>query len=183
MSCAESKVEGLKIDPDNNSHAIDEIGYKALSLLRSQGLPGLVGVLQHLEKIKSQKQSQLKKLFQRYFESEFTNRQKFMTVNLANSNADVNALLRQIAVTYPDDITWKQHRSFMLGQVVKAGEDEIYVEGYIRQNYLNAKRLIHITGINNPLAFRMKRIEIIKDPCPVKVSAKEKEKVLATSKA
>ena len=53
MSCAESKVEGLKIDPDNNSHAIDEIGYKALSLLRSQGLPGLVGVLQHLEKIKS----------------------------------------------------------------------------------------------------------------------------------
>lgn len=45
MSCAESDVKGLKIDPDQYSHAIDETGYKALSLLRSQGLPALIGVL------------------------------------------------------------------------------------------------------------------------------------------
>jgi sialic acid synthase SpsE len=47
---------------------------------------------------------------------------------------------------------------------------------------LNAKRLIHITGLN-PQAFKIKRIEIAKDPCPVKVSQKEKEKILSTSKA
>ena len=45
MSSAESDSKGLKTDPDKFSHAIDEVGYKALGLLRSQGLPALVGVL------------------------------------------------------------------------------------------------------------------------------------------
>jgi len=73
MSCADCDVKGLKQDPDKYAHAIDEAGYKALGMLRSQGLPSLIGVLQHLEKVSSKKQPQIKKLFQRYFESEFTN--------------------------------------------------------------------------------------------------------------
>jgi hypothetical protein len=44
------------------------------------------------------------------------------------------------------------------------------------------KRLVHITGLH-PQAFKIKRIEIAKDPCSVKISQKEKEKVMATSKA
>jgi hypothetical protein len=35
MSCAETEIQGLKVNPDENSHAIDEQGYKALGLLRS----------------------------------------------------------------------------------------------------------------------------------------------------
>jgi len=35
MSCSESDVKGVKIDPDRFSNAIDEVGYKALGLLRS----------------------------------------------------------------------------------------------------------------------------------------------------
>jgi hypothetical protein len=45
MSCKETQIEGLKVDPDQNSHAIDDLGYKSLGLLRSQGLPSLIGVL------------------------------------------------------------------------------------------------------------------------------------------
>jgi hypothetical protein len=45
MSCQEVDTKGLKVDPDKYSHAIDEKGYRALGLLRSQGLPGLIGVL------------------------------------------------------------------------------------------------------------------------------------------
>lgn len=41
---------------------------------------------------------------------------------------------------------------------------------------------MHITGMN-PVAFKIKRIEIGKDPCPLKVSQKEKNKVMSTSKA
>lgn len=70
----------------------------------------------------------------------------------------------------------------MIGQVSTVKNDEVHIQGYIRQNYLNAKRLIHITGIN-PLAFKIKRIEIAKDPCPMKISQKEKEKIMSTSKA
>jgi len=71
----------------------------------------------------------------------------------------------------------------MLGEVVQVSETEVHVEGYIKQNYLNAKRLLHITGINNPLAFKIKKIEIVKDPCPMKITNKEKERILSTSKA
>lgn len=35
MSCKDSETERLKQDPDRYSHAIDEVGYKALGLLRS----------------------------------------------------------------------------------------------------------------------------------------------------
>jgi hypothetical protein len=35
MSCAETEIKGLKVDPDKHSNAIDEAGYKALALLRS----------------------------------------------------------------------------------------------------------------------------------------------------
>lgn len=35
MSCADTDVKGLKVDPDKYSNAIDETGYKALGLLRS----------------------------------------------------------------------------------------------------------------------------------------------------
>ena len=34
MSCAETEIEGLKMNPEQHSHAIDETGYKALALLR-----------------------------------------------------------------------------------------------------------------------------------------------------
>lgn len=74
----------------------------------------------------------MKKLFQRYFESEFTNKQKFMNVNIINAQNDINALLRQIAVLYPEEITWRQNRSYMLGQVAHIDQNEMHVEGYIR---------------------------------------------------
>jgi len=62
---------------------------------------------------------------------------------------DVNALLRAIAVIYPERLTWRESRSYMLAQLVKADKEanELQFRGYIRGNYLNTKRLIHITGI------------------------------------
>jgi hypothetical protein len=35
MSCSETDIKGVKVDPDRFSNAIDETGYKALGLLRS----------------------------------------------------------------------------------------------------------------------------------------------------
>jgi hypothetical protein len=78
-------------------------------------MPSLIGVLQHLELASSKKQPQIKRLFGRYFTSEFTDRHKFMNVNLAQASTDVNAILRQIAVMYPEEVTWRQNRSYMLG--------------------------------------------------------------------
>ena len=81
MSCKNTNVSGLKQDPFANAKAIDEIGYRALSLVRSQGMPTLLGVLQHVEAIASSKQNYVKKLFSRFFFAEFTEKYKFMTLN------------------------------------------------------------------------------------------------------
>ena len=60
---------------------------------------------------------------------------------------------------------------------------ELTISGYIKQNYLNIKRLMHITGINSQQGYKIKQIEITKDPCPMKLAKKEIEKVMSTSRA
>lgn len=185
MSCKKTNVSGVKQDPFEHAKAIDELGYRALSLIRSQGLTNLIGVLQHIEHVSSSKHSMVKKLFQRIFESEFTDKYKFMSLNRSTDTLcynDANALLRQIAVHYPEEPVWRQKRSYMLGEVAHVREDEVHIKGYIKQNYLNAKRLIHVTGAGK-LAWKIKRIEVATDPCPVKLTSKEKDKVMSTSKA
>ena len=103
----------------------------------------MVGVLQHLEDISSSKHSYVKKLFQRIFESEFTDKYKFHTLNRSTDTTlsnDANALLRQIAVQYPEDLSWRKGRSYMMSEVAQCRNDEVHLRGYIRQNYLNANR-------------------------------------------
>lgn len=67
----------------------------------------MIGVLQHLELASSKRQPQIKRLFMRYFTSEFTDKHKLMTVNSLNEKTDINALLRAIAVIYPTNLTWR----------------------------------------------------------------------------
>jgi hypothetical protein len=64
-----------------------------------------------------------------------------------------------------------------------AANKELQVTGYIRNNFLNIKRLLHITGVSAQQGYRIKQIEISKDPCPVKLAKREIEKVMSTSKA
>jgi hypothetical protein len=47
-----------------------------------------------------------------------------MNINLAQAQTDVNALLRQIAVMYPEEVTWRQNRSYMLGQISKVDAEK-----------------------------------------------------------
>ena len=70
----------------------------------------------------------------------------------------------------------------MLGEVSHVRQDEVQIKGYIRQNFLNARRLVHLTGIP-VLSWKIKRIEFAADPCPVKLSQREKDKVMSTSRA
>ena len=69
------------------------------------------------------------------FVSEFTDKYKFLPLNNVTetiSANDSNAILRQVAVTFPKDVTWKENRSYMLGEVSHVREDEVHIKGYIR---------------------------------------------------
>ena len=50
----------------------------------------------------------------------------------------------------------------MLGNCEKINpeKNEILVSGYIKQNYLNTKRLVHITGVSAQQGFKIKQIEL-----------------------
>jgi len=108
-----------------------------------------------------------------------------MCVNKYSVDVDVNALLRQIAVTSPEKITWREDRSYMYANVASLDVEakEVQLVGYIRNNYLNTKRLLHLTGIEAQQGFKIKQIEIVQDPCPLKLSKREVEKVMSTSRA
>lgn len=73
----------------------------------------------------------------------------------------------------------------MYGQLTKVNKasKELQVTGYVKQNLLNIKRLMHITGVSAQQGFKIKQIEITKDPCPMKLATKEVEKVMSTSRA
>jgi hypothetical protein len=117
--------------------------------------------------------------------SEFTDKHKFMTVNANTLDTDINALLRQIAVTYPTVIGWRNERSYMVTQTAKIDRNrkELVVSGYIRNNFLNIKRLVHITGLASQQGFKVKQIELNQDPCPQKLTKKEVDRVMSTSRA
>jgi hypothetical protein len=42
---------------------------------------------------------------------------------------------------------------------------------------------MHVTGLASQQGYKIKQIEITKDPCPLKLGKKEIDKVLSTSKA
>lgn len=106
-----------------------------------------------------------------------------MTVN--SLSADANALLRQVAVTYPSQLTWRDQRSYMLGHVAKVDPKsrELWVRGYIRNNFLNIRRLVHLTGVSSQIGFKIKQIEATADPCPLKLGKREIAQVMSTEKA
>jgi hypothetical protein len=91
-----------------------------------------------------------------------------MTVNSFSLDSDINALLRQVAVTFPTTITWRNERSYMVSQRMEIDKEkqELVLSGYIRNNFLNVKRLIHLTGIKAQQGFKIKQIELNSDPCP-----------------
>jgi pre-rRNA-processing protein TSR1 len=168
MSTKGTDLKNLRYDPDQFANAIDLQGYRNLQLLRNQGLPNLLGVLQHLETLPSKKQPQVKKLFSRYFVSEFTDQYKFMTMNTVTEQTcynDANALLRQLAVTYPQGLDWRQLRSYMLVDKWERLDDaQVAIQGYIRGNLLSVNRCLQMTGSKS--VFSIDRIELAKDLCP-----------------
>ena len=60
FSCKEAKADKVRDDPDEFANAIDETGYKILNLLRVQGIPSSIGILQHIEMIPQKRRTQIK---------------------------------------------------------------------------------------------------------------------------
>jgi pre-rRNA-processing protein TSR1 len=112
-SCRGAEIKDLKKDPDLFSKCIDESGYKIIQTIKYQGLSNIIGVMQHLEEVPQNKKQQVKRLFARYFTSEFSEKDKFLTFNSENCmvESETNTILRALAVMFPKSFNYQHHRS------------------------------------------------------------------------
>lgn len=79
LSCKDCNADRINLDPYSQSNAFDELGYSMLRCLRAQGLPASFCVLQDANIFPDIKRKNVKKLFHRYFESEFGT-QEFISI-------------------------------------------------------------------------------------------------------
>lgn len=131
LSCRDTNIEKLNLDPYNNANAFDEWGYKMLSALRVQGIPSTISVLQDIESIPAARQKEVKKLFQRYFVSEFE--EHFASIEGEQS---IFAFLRQLQGRTLLSYEWRESRGYMLADEVNVNpvNGNIEITGFLRGN-------------------------------------------------
>jgi len=178
MSCKGTDHLNIKLDPDKYCKAIDDLGYKHINMLRAQGLPEVVGILQHLEEVPAKRQNLIKKFFQRYFESEFSQKDKFFTFNKkeegTNYEATLKHMLRHFISSVPQDLSWRRHRSYLiLDKYTYLPESDIMeAYGYVHGNYFTTRLPIYITGYGT---FLLSQIKSEENPLKNSLKAKKRE--------
>mmetsp|Transcript_28797 Transcript_28797/g.28504 ORF Transcript_28797/g.28504 Transcript_28797/m.28504 type:complete len:563 (-) Transcript_28797:264-1952(-) len=177
FSCKEAQADKVRDNPDEFANAIDEVGYQILNVLRVQGIPPSIGILQHIEQIHQKKRNQIKKLFHRYFVSEFSDEYKFHVIDGSTKgllDSSYKNLIRMLTGTFArSKLFWKENRSYMIASEYNESNGALQVEGYIRDNYLSCNRLAHITGYGD---FKISQIIATTDPYPTKMHKEKKKK-------
>ena len=178
-SYSKTEYDKWQIDPDKYSNCIDEFGYKILSMIRAQGLTDHIGIIQDLSLIPNKRQNEIKKLYQRYLNSEikpnkifnfYNNKNKDNPTFELNDENEIKAILRLSCALapYTTNLDLRKHRSYMLIEnIVKDDKNNLNANlyGYIRGNTLIEGKYIHITGFGD---YKVLNIEISNDPLPVK---------------
>ena len=69
LSVLSANPQRIVEDPYNYAGAFDDQGYTTINLLRSLGLPRVVGIIQHLDKIQPKHQDKIAKFYKRFLSS------------------------------------------------------------------------------------------------------------------
>jgi len=57
LSCKDADQSSVLLDPFAHARAFDDMGYAMLTVMRAQGFPTVVGIVQDLETINASKQA------------------------------------------------------------------------------------------------------------------------------
>lgn len=155
LSVKSANPQKIVEDPYNYAGAFDESGYTIINLLRSLGLPKVVGLIQHLEKIEPKQHDKVTKYYKRFLSSEFGEEK---TITLHN-NSDILSLIRTLDSTGLVLQPWKKDRGYLLADSVELdSQGKVVVSGYLKGNCINANQLVHITGFDD---YQIDKIEIL----------------------
>eukprot|EP01016_Furgasonia_blochmanni_P049610 TRINITY_DN754_c0_g2_i3.p1 TRINITY_DN754_c0_g2~~TRINITY_DN754_c0_g2_i3.p1 ORF type:complete len:859 (-),score=228.30 TRINITY_DN754_c0_g2_i3:1607-4183(-) len=160
LSCKNTVTSGMTLDPYENARAFDDFGYNMISNLRAQGLLPVVGVLQDLDLHPQPKHTKIRKLFHRFFASEFSDEDKFIPIG--NDQDSYFKFLRAVqSVNISDNLSWRAKRGYLLAEKleVDTSANQLEITGYLKGTSISANQIIHITGYGD---FQMSRIDILK---------------------
>ncbi|CAK9437412.1 uncharacterized protein LODBEIA_P17900 [Lodderomyces beijingensis] len=132
-------------------------GEKVLRALLAQGIGSVVGVLPNLATAYPKRNLQLdvKQSLQSFFNHFFPAEDKLYMLESDSENSNC---LRYLCQKFPQSVTWRDSRSWLVADTLTATEDGIVVEGVCRGTGFNVNRLVHIPGFGD---FQVDKIEKI----------------------
>ena len=158
--------------------SVDAVGRKLITMIKAQGMPSVVGVVQGLGLVPKKYRSQVKKNAFTFFTEEFGTHVKCVE--------DVNAvkgtqLVRALTDVKPREVTWRTERAFLACAVQQAPdrETEVKFRGHLRGKPLNVHQLMHVPGHGT---FQIAQIKVLDNDTvinadPTKVCSLDEEAV------
>ncbi|CRH01407.1 ribosome biogenesis protein TSR1, putative [Plasmodium relictum] len=127
--------------------AFDELGYELLSVLKTQGVPSVIGVGYNTSE--SNKYSH--KYVMRYFNSEFTLDDKIFFINSNNKDYDFLKLYNEIMNMKIKKVSYREGRGYMIvdSYSYNPENDFVYLKGFVKGIGFNVHNPIHITSVGD----------------------------------
>ncbi|ORX77145.1 DUF663-domain-containing protein [Anaeromyces robustus] len=134
---------------------VDKFGELILLTIKSQGVPTVLTVVQHLEKIPNKKKPEIKKALTTYMEYHFPGEQKIYSIAEKN---DCLTLLRQVTMQTPKQLVWREKYSYVLSENIEydSNENVLKVTGNLRGQQLSVNSLVYLNNYGN---FQIQKIE------------------------
>lgn len=149
LSCRNTNAQRLALDPSQHARAFDDHGYTLMNILKHQGIPCTVSIIQHLEELAPRDVEKVERVFRRYFVSEFGEEDR--VVSVARSPESIFYYLRMLQTGHPKPLTWRENRGYMLAESVTYHNmtQSLEVTGFLKGNCVHANQLVHLTGIDD----------------------------------
>ncbi|XP_013411658.1 pre-rRNA-processing protein TSR1 homolog [Lingula anatina] len=156
--------------------AADSYGDYCLACLQAQGMPSALHGVQGLKAVPLKKQTETKKMIQKYIERRFPKEK----CHSLDSSQEAVQLLHHISSQKLKPIHLRERRPHLVGESVSfelndenSQEGTLKVSGYVRGCPLSVNGLVHIPGWGD---FQMKQIDAPRDPFPLILRVEKERK-------
>jgi len=146
--------------------AVDKAGELIISLLKSQGMPSIIGVIQGLDILNPKQSAEAKKVATRFFQTEFGD--LFKSADAHNPTQ----IFRALTTISRRQIFWREIRSYVVAEKSEyipdsenASTGTLKLTGYIRGKPVDVNQLVHVPGSGS---FQLRQIDLVPEVSTLK---------------
>ena len=127
---------------------VDSFGEMLMSCIKTQGVPDVLCMVQHLNDVPEKNQKDVKKSLDYYISHHFAQDVKIFSDDVTG---DCINCIRTITNQTPNGISWRDRRPYLVGESIEftantgdIDKGKLFVTGYVRGNNLSANRLVYL---------------------------------------